>query len=228
MNDDLRLEPSDPFDDELRRRLGAGAHHDPDPDVVLDGLRPRFERARTQRRAAFASAGAALVAVVVTLVVVLGGGGGGGSSVHTPPASGGPVRTVPPAPTTAGVGGSATDDTRSGEQRDPGSGATEDSSSRATEDTLPSASGGEAPTTTAPSASSAQDVSYSSEGGSITVHFADGVVSLASSSAASGYSTEVHDNGPTRVEVRFSNGEIEWRIRVDVVNGELQPEITQH
>ena len=53
-------------------------------------------------------------------------------------------------------------------------------------------------------------------------------VSLASSSPAAGFTAEVHDNGPTRVEVRFSNGQTEWRIRVDVVNGALQPEITQH
>ena len=36
-----------------------------------------------------------------------------------------------------------------------------------------------------------------------------------------GFTAEVHDNGPTRVEVRFSNGQTEWRIRVDVVNGAL-------
>jgi hypothetical protein len=53
-------------------------------------------------------------------------------------------------------------------------------------------------------------------------------VSLVSSSPAPGFTAEVHDNGPSRVEVRFSNGQIEWRIRVDVVNGQLVPEITPH
>ena len=53
-------------------------------------------------------------------------------------------------------------------------------------------------------------------------------VSLASSAPPPGYTAEVHDNGPTRVEVRFNNGQTEWRIRVDVVNGSSSPEITQH
>ena len=43
-----------------------------------------------------------------------------------------------------------------------------------------------------------------------------------------GYTAEVHEDGPTRVEVRFDNGQTEWRIRVDVENGQLTPEITQH
>jgi len=30
------------------------------------------------------------------------------------------------------------------------------------------------------------------------------------------------------VEVRFNNGSTEWRIRVDLVNGQLQAETTQH
>ena len=60
------------------------------------------------------------------------------------------------------------------------------------------------------------------------VHFENGQVSLVSNSPASGYTAEIHDNGPTRVEVRFNNGQTEWRIRVDVVNGELVDEVTQH
>jgi hypothetical protein len=51
---------------------------------------------------------------------------------------------------------------------------------------------------------------------------------LGSSAPAAGYTQEVQDNGPTRVEVRFNNGQTEWRIRVDLVNGELQAETTQH
>jgi hypothetical protein len=73
-----------------------------------------------------------------------------------------------------------------------------------------------------------RDEPYSSAGGSIVVHFENGQVSLASSSPAVGFTPEVHDNGPTRVEVRFSNGSTEWRIRVDVVGGGVTSEITQH
>jgi hypothetical protein len=69
---------------------------------------------------------------------------------------------------------------------------------------------------------------YSSPGGSITVRLADGAVSLVSTQPAAGFSQETDDLGPSRVEVRFDDGSTEWRIRVDVVNGQLQPEITQH
>ena len=39
---------------------------------------------------------------------------------------------------------------------------------------------------------------------------------------------EIHDNGPTRVEVRFSDGQTEWRIRIELGGGGLTSEITQH
>jgi hypothetical protein len=80
-------------------------------------------------------------------------------------------------------------------------------------------------TTTTPVAS---DTPYLSLGGSIVVHSTGSAISLVSSIAVDGYTTEIHDNGPTRVEVRFNNGLTEWRIRVDLVNGALQVEITQH
>lgn len=70
--------------------------------------------------------------------------------------------------------------------------------------------------------------SFSSVGGSITVTVTDGVLSLASSSPAAGFSAEVHDNGPSRVEVRFSDGQIEWRIRIELGSAGLTSEITQH
>ena len=85
--------------------------------------------------------------------------------------------------------------------------------------------GGDAGTgTTVPSGSQ----SFSSVGGSITVTVADGALSLASSSPAAGFTAEVHDNGPTRVEVRFSDGQTEWRIRIELGGGGLTSEITQH
>ena len=51
---------------------------------------------------------------------------------------------------------------------------------------------------------------------------------LSKTAAAPGYTPEVHDNGPSRVEVRFDNGQTEWRIRVELANGQLTPEVTQH
>jgi hypothetical protein len=81
----------------------------------------------------------------------------------------------------------------------------------------------------APTPAPAFDQAFSSAGGSITVTVANGAVSLASSSPAAGFGAEVHDNGPSRVEVRFfSSGGQEWRIRVELGNGGLTSEITQH
>jgi hypothetical protein len=212
----------DPVDDELGRRFRAGAPTDADPDVVLDTLRPRLQRARTRRRASIASAVAGAAAVVVAVVLVLGGGGGGAGSVRTPPASRGTQRSTPSVSTTAPSGGSATSDRAPDTIDDRGA----DEGARATSPTAPDATiPSEAPLTGAPQP---VERSYSSSGGSVTVRLADGQVSLVSSSAAPGYAAEVHDNGPTRVEVRFSDGRTEWRVRVDVVDGQLVPEITQH
>jgi hypothetical protein len=227
MTDDQSFDAPDPFDDELRRRFAGSAPAGSDPDTVLDAMRPQLARARTRRRASFASAIAGVAVIVLALAFVLGGGSGGGGSVHTPPATQGPVRTVPPTPTTAGVGGSATtpDTLPDDHGNDQPTGVTTPSVPDATPPTEPEV----APATTTPSASSIEQASYTSDGGSITVELVNGQVSLTGSSPAPGFTDEVHDNGPTRVEVRFNNGQVEWRIRVDVVNGALgQPEITKH
>jgi hypothetical protein len=219
MNDDLH---PDAIDDELQRRFGAGAPNDGDPDAVLDAMRPRLQQARTRRRASFASAIAGVAVVVVVLALVLGSGGGGGGSVHAPPASNAPHTSVPTVPTTAPTGGAATPGTTPSTVDDHGDGSTSP-----TTPTVPDS----APTTDAPppiSPAAPHDEPFPSEGGSIVVRLADGQVSLVSSSPAAGYTPDVHDNGPTRVEVRFSNGETEWRIRVDVESGVLVPVITQH
>jgi hypothetical protein len=69
---------------------------------------------------------------------------------------------------------------------------------------------------------------FSSVGGSIVVAVNGSSISLASSSPAAGFGAEVQDNGPTRVEVRFTNGGTEWRIRIELGAGGLTSEITQH
>ena len=69
---------------------------------------------------------------------------------------------------------------------------------------------------------------FSSVGGSIVVAVNGSSISLVSSSPAAGFGAEVHDNGPTRVEVRFTNGGTEWRIRIELGAGGLTSEITQH
>ena len=69
---------------------------------------------------------------------------------------------------------------------------------------------------------------FSSVGGSIVVAVNGSSISLVSNSPAAGFGAEVHDNGPTRVEVRFTNGGTEWRIRIELGAGGLTSEITQH
>ena len=195
MTDDQSFDAPDPFDDELRRRFAGSAPAGSDPDVVLDAMRPQLARARTRRRASFASAIAGVAVIVIALAFVLGGGGGS-SSVHTPPATQGPIRTVPPTPTTAGVGGSAT--TPDTLPDDHGN----DEPTGVTTPSVPDAAD-EAPQTstptelTPPTQAVPADTPYSSDGGSIIVRFENGQVSLVSNSPAAGFSAEVHDNGPT-------------------------------
>jgi hypothetical protein len=224
MNEDLR---PDAVDEELRRRFGAGAPADSDPDTVLDAMRPRLQHARTRRRASLASAIAGVAVVVVVLAFALGSGGGGSDSVRVPPATRSPVTsTRPPTPTGTPAGGSVTPNTVPDTIDDHGDdGATATTTPSAPELTVPT----NTPPATAPPVTSIEQAFYTSAGGSITVDFDGTTVSLTSISPAKGYTDEVHDNGPTRVEVRFNDGQTEWRIRVDVVNGALQPpEITQH
>ena len=227
MNDDLRF---DPVDHELRRRFADTGSASGDPDAVLDSMRPRLQRARTRRRAAFTGAVATVAVAVVAVSFAMAGGGG--SSVRTPPATHSTVpRPDPPAPSTTAPGISPAPDGAVKERGSNGGGtigAPESTQPGAHSGTGNSNSGDGTPTTPTVAPPASEEHSYTSAGGSITVVFADGQVSLASNTAAAGYTAEIHDNGPTRVEVRFNNGQTEWRIRVDVVNGELVAEVTQH
>lgn len=226
MNDDTRF---DPVDDELRRRFVDTGSSPGDPEVVLDSMRPRLQRARTRRRAAFTGALATVAIALVAVSLALGGGGGG--SVRTPPASHSTVpRPDPSVPSTTPGGVTTTADIHGGDRGaagNPPSSVGESSGKAAGSGSAASSGDGTSATpTTAPTV--AEEHPYSSAGGSIVVSFSNGQVSLVSNAPADGFSAEVHDNGPTRVEVRFTNGQTEWRIRVDVVNGQLVPEITQH
>ena len=227
MNDDTRF---DPVDDELRRRFVDTGSSPGDPEVVLDSMRPRLQRARTRRRAAFTGAVGAVAVAVVAVSFALGGGGG--SSVRTPPATHGtvpqpepPVVTSAPSVTPTPNGDVISGTNRGGVFNDT-SGSADAGSSGSSGTSSTSSDGSSATPTTAPAAP--QEQPYSSAGGSIVVAFSNGQVSLVSNAPADGFTAEVHDNGPTRVEVRFTNAQTEWRIRVDVVNGQLVPEITRH
>jgi hypothetical protein len=221
MNDDSFF---DPIDSELRRRFDAATPSTAaDPDAVLDTLRPRMHQARTRRRAALGGMAAGVVAVVAVAGFALSDGTTN-PNVNTPPATRSsepePTVTLPTIPTLPdgsevkefGTNGGGT--FNGGTAADSGSDSSNGGSGSSGE------SGGGTPTPTTVPAPSQQ--SYSSSGGSITVQFVNGQVSLVSSNPVAGATAEVHDNGPTRVEVRFfdSSGEIS-RIRVEVVDGAL-------
>jgi hypothetical protein len=222
----------DALERELHRRFAESARGVDDTDAVLTAMRPRLARARRNRRLATGSAvvlGVALVAVV--FVVAAFSGVDHDRRVNVPPASHAPV-----APTTTGAsaatgGAGATDTVPSA---DPG-GKPEDNGTVPPPATTPAndAAPGAGPVgapdaTAATTVPPATDTTYSSPGGSIGVHRSGDTISLASSAPAAGFTPEVHDNGPTRVEVRFTNGGTEWRIRVDLVGGQLVAETTQH
>jgi hypothetical protein len=222
MNDDLHF---DAHDRELGRRFGSLAEERDDTEAVLTGLRPRLRRARRQRRAATVLGIAATAAALVAAVGVLGGTSD--RTITTPPASHSTVSTPTPTSDTIGSG----TDVPVATNPDPADSAppagSDDGSSLSP--TAGRADDGAANATgTTPTGDATLTRTYTSAGGSVTVTLTNGSVALVSSSPASGYVQSVHDDGPTRVEVRFTDPNGEWRIRVDVVDGSLVPQITQH
>ena len=108
-----------------------------------------------------------------------------------------------------------------------GTPTTATSSTTATSGTTPTSTAGTptSPPTTAPPAP--QNATYGGIGGSVTVRLANGALSLQGTSAASGYSTEIKQNRADRVEVIFTDGDHETKIRVDLVNGSMVPRVDE-
>ena len=69
---------------------------------------------------------------------------------------------------------------------------------------------------------------FDSIGGSITVRLANGALTLVTSNPAGGFTIESSDSTATRVEVRFTDGNHDSRIRVDLVAGTMQPRIDEN
>jgi hypothetical protein len=209
------------FDNDLKGRLLAAAPALGDVDTVLETLRPRLRQARRRRRV-----GVAATSSLACAAVIFGGTLAIARSVRapeigTPPVTHSHEATTVPAPSLsppssvipggaspAGSQPPSTAGRLGGVPRDGGAAA-------------PGA--GPAPGA-APPGPTVQ--TYSSAGGSITIQFADGALSLVSTQPAAGFSESLDDVGPSRVEVRFNNGQTEWRIRVDIVNGQPSPQIT--
>jgi cytoskeletal protein RodZ len=84
------------------------------------------------------------------------------------------------------------------------------------------------PGATTPPPAAPSTTTYTSNGGRITVTFANGSLTLDSSTPSAGYQTDVHNDAPDDVEVRFDNGSRESRIRIRVQDGAIQKEITEN
>jgi hypothetical protein len=222
--------------DDLDRALAAGlsdlAPVEPDATATLRALRPGMSRARTRHRI---MQGSAIAAVVLALGV--------GVALASPDTNRTQVKVTNPPTTESNENQSRqTSTTAPGESTTapasqttipdaqhflpgipPNTAASTPPTSRH-ENTTPNTG----PAATTPSTNPpAQQRTYSSTGGSVTVRFANGKLTLVSYVAAAGYSPTVHQNKPDDVEVRFrKNGDsAETRVRVRVVNGRLVSEI---
>ena len=88
---------------------------------------------------------------------------------------------------------------------------------------------GDASGTPAPIPAPAVTQTFSSTGGSIDVTLDNGALTLDRVTPAAGFTSEVHDGGGERVEVRFFDTQgKEWRIRIEVADGTFTQEITFH
>ena len=68
---------------------------------------------------------------------------------------------------------------------------------------------------------------YDSTGGSISVRMDGGVLAIDGEPRPTpGWSVRVDDDGPTRVRVRFERDDRRSEIRIDLVDGRLEPRIT--
>ena len=215
----LRLRPAGAGAPPSLRPLDAAPD---DPDAVLDAMRPRLRRAQRNHR--IATSAVATLVLVGALVVGFAAfrGSDTGSVRITPPAGSSPsVPTTTAAPPDPGDADGL--DPRRGRQlgrptatarrpvgRSPSPPVPAHPRAgprlrrrhpRPEPTTVPTTS--DTPRSRRPAVRSWSPVDGSS-------------ISLGSSTPAAGFGAEVHDNGPTRVEVRFTNGRTEWRIRVEL------------
>jgi hypothetical protein len=80
-----------------------------------------------------------------------------------------------------------------------------------------------APTTATPTTVAPAEVhTYPSPGGTFTVRFAHGTLSLVDVQAAPGYRIDSQTVGPQRIEFRFRGDSGDFRTRVEVKDGQLQ------
>ena len=206
----------EPIDDELRRRLGAAGPRPGDPDATLGRCARAYRRAKRRHQLVVAAGSAvAVVAIIGVGAAVLATGGSDPQHVRVPAAD-----SSAPTPTSTTRCRVRSDDTAPTHERrrtraaaDTGGATGRIGIGHRDVDALRSRPR-RTPTrrTAAPSPSS-----------STTARCRSCRRKRRPGTRRSGTTP-----GPDRVEVRFTNKTTEWRIRVDLVNGELVEETTQH
>lgn len=227
-------------DDDLRRRFRAAAGPAPDTDAAMVAVDRRVRRVRRRRAAAWSGGGLAAVAVLAMLV-----NRPEGRIEDRPATSEVVVSSTVGVPTTPTVDLSTTPATTPSSTSAPVettiATTVDDPQPTSTDATAPPPAVTDAPSSTVPPTeppattvtptpptAAPTTETFSGSGGSVTVRLADGRLALVSYVPAAGFTAEVHDDSATRVEVRFRSDDHETVIRIDRVDGAMQPRVDEH
>jgi hypothetical protein len=229
MNDDL-----DPLDETLAHGLRALApsEFELDADAALGSMRPALHRARARRRLAVSTSALGALAVVVVGAAALRQGPTSrvnirqrtrptASALVHPSTTRVPVTTTQPAIPAITTPDHVPSTTRPDRQPSGSLPTPTVTTPTTTKTTTPPSRG--ATTTTAPTLVTK---TYAAHGGHMTITFVSGRLTLDSYAPAAGYQSDLHKNTTNDIEIRFSKGNLESRIRIRVENGRLSSEIT--
>lgn len=189
------------FDDpELARLLGQAGGSYPDVNEAVGQLHRRVRRARRRRTAVAAGSTSVLAVAVVLLLVNMPG-----QSTERRPAVG--------SATTASLA----------PERVPATTTTVQATT-----TEPSVRPSTPPTTAAATTVVAQSTqSFTGQGGTITVRLQGGSLTLVSYTTASGFTADVRHSAGEEIEVRFESPTHTTRIRVELEDGTMHPQIEE-
>jgi cytoskeletal protein RodZ len=226
----------DPRDDDLARGLRglAPSEFELDADQTLGSMRPALRRARVRRRLAVSTSVLGVLAVLSAGAVVVQDHSTSHVNIESHTPSSVPTPTKTPVSTSPGVSTTTKSPLTTTPTTRPtttnGNGLVGPLPTSTSPPTTPTSHDDHGGTTTPPSTAPVPPATktYTSIGGRVTIRFANGRLTLVSYTPSAGYTTEVHTNTPTDIELRFSNGGSESRIRVRVQDGQLRPEITEN
>ncbi len=219
---------SDFNDPDLERLLGRAGGQYPDVNVALEQLHGRVRRAR--RRRAVVMSGAACVLLFATALIVANRPDGSQPSqigdrdiLHATF----PDDTIDDTidDTTGATIDDTTDDSSPPEtHRDGGFPGAPTSTTPGGDD-----GNGNDPTSSSPTTTPAPPTTsvFSGDGGSITVRLQDGSLTLIAYTPTGGYSVMVQHSNGDRVEVRFESSTHRTRIRIDLADNSMVPQIEE-